>query len=74
VKGAADIYITPDGDELRIGPQFRALLDELAPDLAKNKRTKAYKLAAARMQRIETAIEVMVLAAWQAGESIEQTP
>ena len=74
MKGSVEIYITPDGAELRVGPQFRALLDELAPDLAKSKRTKAYKWAAGRRQRIETAVEIMALAAWKAGASLEQTP
>lgn len=69
-----DIYITPEGDELRVGPQFKALFDEIASDLAKSKRTKAYKWAASRRQNIETAIEIMALAAWRAGKSIEQTP
>jgi hypothetical protein len=74
VKNGIEIYITPEGGDIRVGPQFQALLDELTADLAKSRRTKAYKLAATRRQRIETAIEIMALAAWTAGETLDATP
>ena len=69
-----DIYISQIGEQVRIGPKFAALLKDITPKLQLSKRTKAYKEAAAAMERIETAIDVLSEAEWVAGGFLKETP
>ena len=68
-----NVYISSFGPVV-IGPKFARAYDELQEGLSKRKSTKAYRVAAYQLGKLDTTVDTLASVYFSNGDKLRKTP